>query len=184
MGCINFKPILEIASILTLNVFPVLAMELGNGTTMFNKSPRLVHAITTSSGIRVKGAKHYFIIELGDDVGEPLKKLTLQQVQTNQIINYYLDETFAFEGEPINRGKFLTIANIKRNLDNEAITLIFDAPIDPGTTFTVGLKSKQNPELAGVYPFSLIAYPKGENPLGLYLGLGRLRFYQQGNYFP
>lgn len=184
MGCINFKPILEIASILTLSVFPDLAMELGNGTTMFNKSPRLVNAITTSSGIRVKGAKYYFTIELGNDVGEPLKTLTLQQVQTTQIINYYLDETLAFEGELINRGKSLSIARIKRNLDNEAITLIFDDPIAPGTTFTVGLKPKQNPELAGVYPFSLIAYPKGENPLGLYLGLGRLRFYQLGNHFP
>jgi Protein of unknown function (DUF2808) len=175
MGYISFKPILEIASILTLSVFPILAMESGNGTTMFNKSPRLVNAITTSSD---------FIIELGNDVGEPLEKLTLQQVKTTQIINYYLEETFACEEELINQGKSLTIARIKKNLDNENITFIFDYPIAPGTTFTVGLKPQQNPELAGVYLFSLIAYPKKENPLGLYLGLGRLRLYQLGNHFP
>ena len=184
MGYINFKSILEIASILTFSVSPNLAMELGNGTTIFNQSPRLINAITTSSGIRVKGAEYYFTIELGNDVGEPLERLTLQQVQTGQIINYYLDKTFAFEGEPINRGKSLTIAQIKRDLDNETISLIFDYPIAPGTTFTIGLKPQQNPELAGVYPFSVIAYPKGEKPLGLYLGLGRLRFDQLSNHFP
>lgn len=184
MGYVNFKHVLGIASLLTLSVFPSLAMELGNGTIMFNKSPRLVNATTTLSGIRVKGAKYYFTIELGNDVGEPLKKLTLQQVQTNQIINYYLDDTFAFEGGPTNRGKSLTIARIKQNLDNKAITLVFDRPIAPGTTLTIGLKPRQNPKLAGVYLFSLIAYPKGEKPLGLYLGIGRLYFHQRGNHFP
>lgn len=184
MGYVNFKYVLGIASLLTLSVFPCLAMELGNGRTMFDKSPRLVNAITTLSGIRVKGAKYYFTIELGNDVGEPLKKITLQQVQTTPIIDYYLDETFAFEGEPINRGKSLTIARIKQNLDNKAITLIFDCPIAPGTTFTIGLEPRQNPELTGVYLFSLIVYPKGEKPLGLYLGPGRLHFHQRGSHFP
>ncbi|WP_267382790.1 DUF2808 domain-containing protein [Cyanobacterium sp. uoEpiScrs1] len=184
MGHFNFKPILGIASLLTLGVFPGLAVDLGNGTTIFNKSPRLVKTITTSSGIRVKGAKYYFTIELGDDVGEPLEKLTLQQVQTIQIINFDLDETFAFEGEPNNRGKSLPIARIKKNLDNGVITLIFDYPIASGTTFTVGLKPQQNPDSAGVYTFSLTAYPKGQKSLGLYLGLGRLHFSQQDNHFP
>ncbi len=184
MGYVNFNQILGIASLLALGVSPGLTMELGNGITVFNKSPRLVNAITTLSGIRVEGAKYYFIIELGNDVGEPLEKLTLQQVQGTQMIDYDLDATFAFEGEPINRGKSLTIARTKQNLDNKAITLIFDSPIAPGTTFTIGLKPQRNPELAGVYQFSVTVYPEGEKPQGLYLGLGRLHFYQRGNRFP
>lgn len=184
MGYVIFKHILGMASLLALGVSVGQAMELGNGTTIFNQSPRLVNTVTTLSGIRARGAKYYFTIELGKDVGEPLKQLTLQQHQEPEIINYYLDETFAFEGEPINRGKSLTITRTKQNLDNNVITLIFDPPIAPGTTFTIGLKPQRNPESGGVYQFSVTAYPTGEKPQGLYLGLGRLHFYQQGHRFP
>ncbi len=178
------KKILGIIIFFVLGISPTIAMELGNGLTIFNKSPRLVNVVTTLSGIRVDGAKYYFTIELGENVGEPLQKLTIKQSQGSEIINYYLDETIAFEGEPINRGQSLSISRTKQNLDNHEITILLDPPLEPGTTFTVALKPKRNPQEPGVYQFSISAYPTGEKPQGLYIGLGRLQFYHHGYRFP
>ncbi|WP_287138853.1 DUF2808 domain-containing protein, partial [Crocosphaera sp.] len=75
-------------------------------------------------------------------------------------------------------------ARVKRNLDNNTIAVIFDPPIPPGKTFTIAMKPKSNPEMSGNYQFAITAYPTGENPQGLYLGLGRLNFNQKGDRFP
>ncbi|WP_277620411.1 DUF2808 domain-containing protein [Rippkaea orientalis] len=101
-----------------------------------------------------------------------------------EIIKFDLEETMAFEGEPINRGQSLTISRTKQNLDNNEISIILDPLLPPGTTFTIALKPKQNPQEPGIYHFTINAYPQGENPQGLYLGFGRLPFYHQGDRFP
>ncbi|MEM8777644.1 MAG: DUF2808 domain-containing protein [Cyanobacteria bacterium P01_G01_bin.49] len=176
--------VLGIASGLILSTASVFALEVGDGLTLFNKSPRLVDTVTTLSRIRVDGAEYYFTLELPENVGEPLQKLIIQQNRGEDKIYFALDETYAFEGKPINRGNALSIARVKRNLDNNKISIIFEPPIPPGKTFTVGFKPKKNPDISGVYYFGVTAYPFGQNPQGLYLGPGRLQFYQQGDRFP
>ncbi|GBF82888.1 DUF2808 domain-containing protein [Aphanothece sacrum] len=178
------KKLLEITSILLICASPILAVELGNGITIFNKSPRLIDMVTTLSSIRAWGANYYVTIELPKNVGESLQKLTIKQSQGAEIISYDLTETLAFEGTPLNRGNSLTVAKAKQNLDTNEITIILDPPVPPGNTITVGLKPKINPEIGGVYLFGITAYPTGEKPQGLYLGPGRLRFYQHSDRFP
>ncbi|MEA5535213.1 DUF2808 domain-containing protein [Crocosphaera sp. XPORK-15E] len=184
MGSIVLKYVLGIVSSSVLSVSPLLALEMGNGVTLFNKSPRLVDVSTTLSSIRVRGANYYFTLELPENVDEPLQKLTIQQSQGPDTIYFYLEETFAFEGKPINRGNALTVAEVKRNLDNNKITINFEPPIPPGTTFTIALKPQKNPEISGNYQFGITAYPVGKKAQGLYLGPGRLRFYPHSDRFP
>lgn len=181
---VRLKQILGIVSGVILGASSAVALEIGNDFTLFNRSPRLINTITTLSRIRVDGAKYYFTFILPDNIGEPLQKVTIQQSQGEDRIAFYLDQTYAFEGKPINRGETLKIADVKRNLDNNKISIIFDPPIPPGKTFTIGFKPKKNPDISGVYSFGVTAYPFGNNAQGLYLGPGRLHFYQQGDRFP
>ncbi|MDJ0508920.1 MAG: DUF2808 domain-containing protein [Crocosphaera sp.] len=167
-----------------LMVSPVLALDIGSDITLFNKSPRLVDLITTLSRIRVQGATYYVTVELPPDIDESLQQLTIQQTQGIDTISFYLEDTIAFEGKPLDRHHALNLARVKRNLDNNQIAVIFDPPIPPGKTFTVAFKPKSNPAMSGNYQFAVTAYPAGKNPQGLYLGLGRLFFEQKGDRFP
>ncbi|MGK7939949.1 MAG: DUF2808 domain-containing protein [Crocosphaera sp.] len=169
---------------MVLMVSPVLALNMGDNTTLFNKSPRLLDVVTTVSRIRIEGATYYFTLELPPDIDESLQQLTIQQTQGLDTIDFYLDDTIAFEGKPLHRDNSLTLARVKRNLDNNQISVIFDPPIPPGKTFTVALKPKSNPNMSGYYQFAVTAYPAGKNAQGLYLGLGRLFFEQKGDRFP
>ncbi|MEL4896082.1 DUF2808 domain-containing protein [Crocosphaera sp. Alani8] len=179
-----FKTIFGIISSGIFLSSPLLALNTGNNQTLFNHSPRLLDTVTTLSRIRVQGATYYFTVHLPNNVGESLQRLTLQQTQGLETIYFYLDDTVAFEGKPVNRDDSLNISRVKRNLDNNKISVIFDPPIPPGKTFTIAMKPKSNPEFSGNYQFAITAYPAGENSQGLYIGLGRLSFSQKGDRFP
>ncbi|MGK7873918.1 MAG: DUF2808 domain-containing protein [Xenococcaceae cyanobacterium] len=172
---------LSVAGILAIPVSSTQAIQLADGTVSFEKSPRLINAVTTYSSVRVWGAKYYFTVNLPENAGEPLQKLTIRQRQGQEYIRFRLDETFAFEGTHRHKGERLTLQTVSRDSETDAISVIFDPPIPPGKTFTVGLYPRRNPRYGGVYLFGVTAFPAGENPYGLYLGVGRLHFYRGGD---
>ena len=167
-----------IASILTMSVSSVQAIQLRDGTVSFERSPRLINAVTTFNQVRVWGAKYYFTLELPENVGEPLQKVTINQRQGSETIRFQLQKTLAFEGMHRHKGAKLKIKEVSKDEATETISVIFDPPIPPGTTFTVGLQPRRNPDYSGVYLFGVTAFPGGEKADGLYLGVGRLHFYR------
>jgi hypothetical protein len=162
---------------------PTFAVRLADGTVAFEKSPRLVDLITTYNGVRVWGAKYYFTLELPDRAGEPLQKVAIAQREGVDDIKFYTEETFAFIGTPEERGKALNISAISKEQKNQELIISFDPPITPGTVFTIGLKPKRNPDFSGVYLFGVTAFPLGDKPYPLYLGAGRLHFYDGDSKF-
>ncbi|MGK7876902.1 MAG: DUF2808 domain-containing protein [Xenococcaceae cyanobacterium] len=172
---------LSTAGILTIPVTSTQAIQLPDGRVSFDKSPRLINAVTTFSSVRVREAKYYFTIYLPENAGEPLQKLTIRQRQGQEDIDFRLEKTVAFEGTHRHKGERLTLQAVRKDSETDAISVIFDPPIPPGTTFTVGLKPRENPPYSGVYLFGVTAFPAGEKPYGLYLGVGRLQFYQGGD---
>ena len=165
--------------ITTFNIPATNAVQFpGSGRVAFDKSPLLRNAVTTFSGVRVWGAKYYFTIELPADAGEPLQKVVIAQRRGADDISFYLDKTVAYNGTHRRKREKLALQNVSQDEETKAITVVFDNPIPPGTTFTVGLRPKRNPDVGGVYLFGVTAFPSGENPDGLYLGAGRLQFFQ------
>lgn len=57
------------------------------------------------------------------------------------------------------------------------VTLVFDQPVQPGSTVTVALAVQQNPSWGGVYEFGVTVYPVGKHGLGQFLGYRRINFY-------
>jgi Protein of unknown function (DUF2808) len=155
----------------------VRAVELQGGRTAFESSPRLLNAATTFNSVRAWGAKYYFTIAIPLDAGEPLGKITFQQRQGGDTIDFDVEETFAFEGTRSEKGEDLAIAAASLDEETNTISVSFDPAIAPGTTLTVRLRPKRNPDFGGVYLFGVTAFPVGEKPEGLYLGVGRLSFY-------
>ena len=158
------------------------AIEFPNGKVAFEKSPLLIDAYTTFNSVRVRQAKYYFDLKLPSDIGESLQKVVINQRQGADTIKFRLDKTKAYFGSHNNRKEELNLQVIQDEA-TKAITVMFDRPIPPGSEITVRLNPKQNPDFGGVYLFGVTAFPTGEKPSGLYLGAGRLQFYQSGDRF-
>ncbi len=172
---------LSLASLLAFAVPKGEAVQLSDGTVSFNKSPHLLDAATTFNQAWVWGAKYYFTIGLPDDVGEPLQKVTIQQRQGQETIRFFLDETFAFVGTYQDKGATIPVKSVSLDEETSTITIVFTAPVPPGTTFSIGLNPIRNPEYGGIYLFGVTTFPAGEKTSGLYLGVGRLQFYRGGD---
>lgn len=172
---------LALAGILASPVPSTLARQLSDGTVFFEKAPRLLDAYSTFSSVRIRGAKYYFTIELPVNAGEPLQKVIIRQRRGEENIRFLLEDTFAFEGTPDERGQRLSLQTVNQNPETKEMAVIFDPPIPPGAIFTVGLKPRRNPRYGGVYLFGVTVFPAGEQSYGLYLGPGRFHFYQNGN---
>jgi Protein of unknown function (DUF2808) len=82
----------------------------------------------------------------------------------------------AFPTEPFGNGDGVPPAGSDRK--TQTVSLIFDPPISPGRTITIGLKPWQNPTVEGVYLFGVTAFPAGEKAHSQFLGFGRLQFYR------
>lgn len=171
---------LNLAGILAIATPPTQAIQTADGTVSFEKPPRLVNVITTYNSANVWGATYYFTLTLPENAGETLQQVTISQRQGVEDIRFRLEDTVAFEGTPNRKGEGLTLQAVTRNDETDVISVIFDPPVPPGKTFTVGLKPRRNPSFGGVYLFGVTAFPAGEKPYGLYLGVGRLHFYRHG----
>ncbi|MDJ0595005.1 MAG: DUF2808 domain-containing protein [Pleurocapsa sp. MO_226.B13] len=152
------------------------AVQLADGTVAFAKPPRLLNAITTFRAARAWGAKYYFTLILPPNADEPLQKVTINLRRGADDIDYRLDKTIAAVGTARNRTEEIAIASATFDEETETMTVIFAEPISPGTTFTVGLRPKRNPDLGGTYLFGVTAFPAGEKSQGIYLGSARLQF--------
>ncbi len=160
------------------------AIQLANGTVAFVKSPHLIAASTTFNEAYAWGATYYFTVELPENIGEPLGMVKIQQREGFETIRFNLEESLVFEGKHRNKGDKLAIAEVTEDKETKTISLTFDPPISPGKTVTIGLRPVRNP-IDGIYLFGVAAFPAGEKPYGLYLGVGRLHFYDDfDRHFP
>jgi hypothetical protein len=165
-----------------ITVSHAVAVQFPDGRVAFEKSPLLLDAYTTFNGVRVRQAKYYFDIKLPSDVGESLKKVAIEQREGADTINFKLDKTKAFFGTHSDRQEELPL-QVSQNETTKAIVVTFDRPIPPGSQLTIRLQPKQNPDFGGTYLFGVTAFPTGEKPTGLYLGVGRLQFHQSDDRF-
>jgi hypothetical protein len=173
---------IAITSLLSLFAISSQAVQFPDGRSSFEKSPRLVDMTTTQNSVSVWSAKYYVTIDLPSDIGEPLGKVTIQQGQGFDDINYRIDQTFAYIGTRRNKGEEIAIKSATIDEAN-LITVIFDSPVPPGRTVTIGLVPRRNPDYDGIYLFRITAFPVGEKPMGLSLGVGRLTFYRNSSFF-
>ena len=149
-----------------------------SSTSFTGGVPKLVGAKVPHSAVRFVLPKYYFTLYLPADANQPLGQVTIQQQENSETIQFNLDKTEAFEGTQDNKGQALEIKEVTQDPQTNSINVSFEPPVPPGTTMSIGLQAKQNPSNDGTYLFRISAFPAGENPMALDLGVGRLQFYQ------
>lgn len=153
------------------------AVTLSNGTIAFAQPPRLVSASTPYSNTSVPNTTYYFTLEVPVTAGEPLQQVTFNQIEGTEDIEFNQKDTFAFEGTRNSQGSKLGLKAVKSDDKQQTFKVIFDTPIPPGKTVTIGLQTYRNPFYDGVYLFGVKAFPSGKQTAGQFLGIGRLQFY-------
>ena len=159
-----------------LVALPATAVEFADGRVAFERSPRLLEAWATFKRIRVRHVEYYFTVAVPADAGEPLQTVTIAQQPNLETIEFLLEDTLAYTGPSRRRGELLEIATVTQAEGGE-IAVTMARPLEPGTTFTVGVVARRNPRYGGVYLFRVGALPRGERPIELTLGKGRLTFF-------
>jgi hypothetical protein len=157
------------------------AVQLRDGTVYFVQPPRLRSVVTTYKETSIAGVTYYFTIEVPENAGEPLQRVTINQREVPDEIKFDEEDSFAFEGTRGDRGNKLALKDVTSERKTQTVTLTFEPPVSPGKTITIGLKPRENPDVPGVYLFGVTAFPVGEKPHGQFLGYGRLQFYRGGN---
>lgn len=153
-----------------------------NSTFFTGKPPNLNGAYSPFSSVNIPSVPYHFTISLPENSVESLGKVTIEQETSPETINFDLSQTQAFQGTPNNRGQTLTLKNVTQDPETQTISVNFEPPISPGTTFTISLIAEQNPSVGFTYLFRVNAFPAGNNPIGMDLGVGRFAIYEPNSF--
>lgn len=170
---------IALGSVLSNVTLPAQAVQV-RGTTYFVSPPRLVGASTTQNYVYAWSATYYFTLDVLENAGEPLQKVTILQEPSIDRVRFNLKETEAVEGDRQSNTK-LSLGEVTQDDKTKAITVNFNPPVPPGKRVTIALSPYQNPSTGGVYLFGVTAFPAGEPSYGQFLGFGRISIYESGN---
>lgn len=162
------------------------AVQLSDGKVYFVQPPRLLDASATQTQTSDSSSTYYFTLSVPEDAGEPLQRVAIAQQNGGNAfrsVDYDLNDSRAFTGTRRNRGEAVPVRETTYDPDTETVSVVFEQPVPPGTTVTIGLRPDRNPDQDGLYLFGVTAYPAGESAYGQFLGYGRLQFYSPDHDF-
>ncbi len=146
---------------------------------------RLINAWTSQGAVRVWSATYYFTLEVGTNTTKPVETVVLNQHDGIDTIEFRTEESEVFSGDRSNPGPRLPLKSIVADRTTRTVTIVFDQPVPPGQRFTIALNPVYNPDTAGIYLFGVTIFPLDGQKIdkqnrGLFLGYGRLHFYDGG----
>ena len=151
------------------------AVQLRDGTVYFVSPPRLEDASTTQNSVYAWSATYYFTLDVPENAGEPLQRVTIAQEPSPDTVKFNLKETEAFEGG--RSGTRISLGEVTSDRNTRTVTVNFNPPVQPGRRVTIALAPQRNPAVGGVYLFGVTAFPTGEKSYGQFLGFGRISIY-------
>lgn len=168
---------------ISLSSLPVRAVQFPDGTVAFGQPPRLDRASSTQKSAHFPGSTYFFTLTLPDNAGEPLQRVVITQEPSADIVRFDRRYSEAFEGTVDREGAKLPIQEIVFDRQARTATVVFDPPVAPGKTVTIGLYAIRNPDVGGVYLYGVTAFPAGEKARGQFLGYGRIHIYDNHDSF-
>ncbi len=151
------------------------------GQMFFSRVPRLVRVEASQKGA-YEASTYEFTVSVPSDAGAPLQAVRIVQDQNFDTVKFNISQSKAFMGERYAAGPELPLASVggAQPAPGEA-TIVFNQPVQPGSTVTIALDVKANPPSGGVYEFGVTAFPAGEKGMGQFLGYGRINLYSGGH---
>jgi hypothetical protein len=143
----------------------------------FGRVPRLVDSGATSQAPNFYSTYH-FTISVPSQASDSLKAIAITQRSGLEQIAFIPDQNRAVLGNSLASGSPIALTAIGGPEPQGAneIILVFDKPVLPGQSVTVGVKVRENPHHDGIYSFGVTAFPENEHSPSLYLGAARLDF--------
>jgi hypothetical protein len=156
--------------------------ELSDRQPFFAHPPRLIRAAASQTA-GYTPSTYEFTLTVPQNAGQPLKAVTIAQVENLETIQFDTNRSRAFAGQRFAVGSEIPLASVggPQPSNPGEVTVVFDQPVQPGSTVTVALETQSNPGWGGVYLFGITAFPGTENGLGQFLGYGRINFYGHSN---
>ncbi len=146
-------------------------------SNFFSHPPMLTRTNVLNNVSNAPGT-YEFTITVPADAGVPLKAITIVQDENLETVRFDVSRSKAFVGERYAAGPELRLMSVGGPEEKRGTAMIvFDQPVQPGSTVTVAVAAVANPNWASVYEFGVTAYPTGDNSRGQFLGYGRINFY-------
>lgn len=155
------------------------SVQFSGGQAFFSHPPRLMRAYTSQSQAYVPST-YEFTLVVPSDAGQALKAVRIAQERNLETVKFDVGRSKAFAGARYASGAEIPLASIGGTSVPGEATIVFDQPVQPGSTVTVALEAKANPASGGIYEFGVTAFPVGEQSMSQFLGFGRLNFYTGG----
>lgn len=162
-------------TIATITASPSLVRA--QSANFFAHPPTLTRTNALNNSTSTPGT-YEFTIAVPADAGAPLKAITIVQDENLETVRFAVNRSKAFVGDHYAAGPELRLLSVGGAEEKPGTAMIvFDQPIQPGSTVTVAVDTVANPNGASVYEFGVTAYPTGDNGRGQFLGYGRIHFY-------
>jgi Protein of unknown function (DUF2808) len=110
-----------------------------------------------------------------------LKAVTINQDKNLETVKFNAQNHKAFAGNRYAAGSEIPLVRMGGAEVPGMTMVVFQQPVQPGSTVTIALDAKANPSWGGVYEFGVTAYPISENGRGQFLGYGRINFHGTGD---
>lgn len=152
------------------------------GQTFFSEPPQLTRVAASQTGAYTPST-YEFTLTVPKDAGQPLKAVKIVQAKNVETVKFDVGSSKAFLGDRLTASSAIRLASVggEQPANPGEVTIVFDQPVQPGSTVTVALAAQRNPGWSGIYEFGVTAYPAGEKGLGQFLGYGRINFYGNSN---
>ena len=164
-----------LAAAVLITTGSVKAVEI-NDQTSFVAVPTKTK-LTNYSWYAYQGAAVYYLtLEFPEGAGADLGGINLEQIQGQKAFSYGAVPVQAFIGTPRRQGRSLDV-EAKFSDDGRSADVKFTSVVNPGQTVTIAFQAGVNPP-QGIYTFSVIAIPAGENPVNQMVGVVDMKIYQ------
>ncbi|NMG59316.1 DUF2808 domain-containing protein [Geitlerinema sp. P-1104] len=153
------------------------ASEISSQQSQFQQPPALENV---SSAAQTTGSwhdTHFITIDVPEDAGTPVAELAIHLESPEVSLNYDTEATESFLGQPRDRGDSVDLSSVSHNAQEDTVHVVFDTPVAPGDSVTVGLSPERNPQLPGVYNIGVTAYSQSDRQGGEFLGYERFHLY-------
>jgi hypothetical protein len=155
--------------------------QLGDRQNFFAHPPTLIRANALHQSAYAPSI-YEFTITVPADAGAALKAVSVMQDRNVETIRFEHQSNKAFVGNRYAAGPEIPLASVGGvDAAPGTTTVVFEQPVQPGTTVTVAIDAKANPGFGGIYEFGVTAYPEGDQVKSQFLGYGRIAFNGAGD---
>ena len=129
------------------------------GQTFFSQPPQLTRVAASQIG-KDTPSTYEFTLTVPKDAGQPLKAVTIAQATNVETVKFNVSSSKAYVGDRLTASSEIHLASVggEQPANPGEVTIVFEQPVQPGSTVTVALCNPEKSQV-GVGYMSLVSPP-------------------------